>query len=328
MAKTQQLSLWERNPEQPALPDAQFPAEQPLGTSDEVAPALESATNLSNAGALEMLETPSIDTGPPIPTPLPAAVAAGVFGLETAGPIEPDTEQVAALVHEHANELIGLLGEADALRHAIRTGTAPETGRSYRDADAVAKAADRHAAELQHIETSYADALAAFEEGFGLDATRRLDEWVRAEVAGGAHRRGGYGPDHPWHYYPAGDNRPPIPFEQIPPCDEAGRWLERDLPRSPAKRLQKMREILERERLQLADDRGRYEDIIARGAEALSRFDREIAYSGNDDLARASALALKYNHIRLGLGRIRWLESRLGQRSLGSPALAPDRDKV
>lgn len=328
MAKTQQLSLWERTPEQSALPDAQFSAEQPLGTSDEVAPASESTPNLSNAGALQMLETPSIDTGPPIPTPLPSAVAAGVFGFETTGPIEPDAEQVAALVHEHANELIGLLEDSGALRNAIRTGTAPETGRSYRDADAVAKAADRHAAELQRIETSYSDALAAFEEGFGPEATRRLDEWVRAEVAGVAHGRSGYEPGHPWHYYPAGDNAPPVPFEQIPPCEEAGQWLERDLPRNSAKRLQKMRELLERERLQLADDRRRYEDIVARGAAALSRFDREIAYGGNDDLARASALALKYNHIRLGLGRIRWLESRVNRNTSGMSDSQPGREIV
>jgi hypothetical protein len=249
--------------------------------------------------------------GPPIPTPLPDAVAAGVFGLEVSGPIEPDAEQVAALLYEHSNELIGLLGEAEALQDAIRNGADPRNGHTYRDAETAAKAAQKHTTELRRIVRSYADALAVFEEGFGPDATRALDEWVRAEVAGGTHRRGGYDPGHPWHYYVAGDNAPPTPYEQIPPCEDAGRWLEQDLPKNPAKRVAKMRDLLEREEQQLAADRQRYEEVIAHGAEALSRYDREIAYGGNDDLARASTLALKYNHIRLGLGRIAWLRQRV-----------------
>ncbi|MBK8270683.1 MAG: hypothetical protein IPK83_21205 [Planctomycetes bacterium] len=110
--------------------------------------------------------------GPPIPTPLPDAIAAGVFGFEVNGPIAPDAEQVAALVHEHANALIGLLGEAEALRDAIRNGADTHNGHTYRDAETAAKAAQKHTAELRRVERSYSDALAAFEEGFGPDATR------------------------------------------------------------------------------------------------------------------------------------------------------------
>ncbi|MBK8270682.1 MAG: hypothetical protein IPK83_21200 [Planctomycetes bacterium] len=93
----------------------------------------------------------------------------------------------------------------------------------------------------------------------------RLDEWVRAEVAGGTHRCGDYDPGHPWHYYVAGDNAPPTPYEQIPPCEDAGRWLEQDLPKNPAKRVAKMRELLEREEQQLVADRLRQEEVIAPG---------------------------------------------------------------
>lgn len=249
---------------------------------------------------------------PPVATPLPGAVAAGVFGLEISGPLDPDVEQVAALVEEHAHELLALLNEAEVLREAIRTGADPRTGRLYRDSDAAGQAAERHTVELRRVESSYMDALAAYEEGFGSEAAQRLDEWVRRQAADGGRRQADYDPGHPWHYYSAGDNAAPIPFEQIKPCDEAGRWLESTFPKNPAKRAARMPELLEEELRQLSRDREVYEAVISRGVEALSRYDREIAYGGNDELARAGTLALKYNHIRLGLGRIAWLRARTG----------------
>lgn len=257
-------------------------------------------------------ETQSELFKPPVASPLPGAVAAGVFGLEISGPLEPDAEQVAALVDEHAHELRALLNEAEALREAIRSGTDPHSGRLYRDAHAAAQAAERRTVELRRVESNYTDALAAYEEGFGSEAAQRLDEWVRRQTAGGGRRQADYEPGHPWHYYSAGDNATPIPFEQIKPCDEAGSWLESTLPKNPAKRAARMRELLEQEQLALARDREVYEAVISRGAEALSRYDREIAYGGNDELARAGTLALKYNHIRLGLGRIAWLRACTG----------------
>lgn len=308
MSRMQQLLLWgEPDFEAHApLPPQPSPPEPTRGDKTPATPVRD--VHLTEPSH----DLPATESrGPPIPTPLPDAVGAGVFGVEVDGPIEPDAAQVAALVHEHANELIGLLGEAEALRDAIRNGTDPRSGHTYRNAETAAKAAEKHTAELRRVEQSYSDALAAFEEGFGADATQALDEWVRAEVAGGTHKRVGYDPGHPWHYYPAGDNAPSIPFEQIPPCEDAGRWLEQDLPKNPAKRTAKLRELLKREELQLAADRQRYDDIIVHGADALSRYDREIAYGGNDELARASSLALKYNHIRLGLGRVAWLRQRL-----------------
>ncbi|MBK8916260.1 MAG: hypothetical protein IPM64_16970 [Phycisphaerales bacterium] len=235
-----------------------------------------------------------------------------MFGLEISGPLDPDVEQVAALVEEHAHELLALLNEAEVLREAIRTGADPRTGRLYRDSDAAGQAAERHTVELRRVESSYMDALAAYEEGFGSEAAQRLDEWVRRQAADGGRRQADYDPGHPWHYYSAGDNAAPIPFEQIKPCDEAGRWLESTFPKNPAKRAARMPELLEEELRQLSRDREVYEAVISRGVEALSRYDREIAYGGNDELARAGTLALKYNHIRLGLGRIAWLRARTG----------------
>lgn len=260
-------------------------------------------------------------TGLPSFTPLRSAIDAGIFGITAAGPMEPDEHEIAALVQEHSNELAGLLIEIDALEDAIRTGVDPRTGRMPRTPEAAEKATARWRQDVEQAKVSYANMLAAFEEGFGADAGRELDGWLRSRVAG-MPKRLPYDPGHPWHYYWAGDRAEPLAFGEIAPAEDAGRWIERDLPKNPAKRLARLRELLTTETSRLDEDRRRYEDIIALGADALSQFDREIAHGGNDELARASALALKYNHIRMGLGRVRWLREQLGYEERWEPIRA------
>lgn len=122
-----------------------------------------------------------------------------------------------------------------------------------------------------------------------------------------------YGPGHPWHYLRRGDHRPPIPFADIPASQEAGRALESDLPKSSGKRLLRARELLLSERANLDRERARYEDVIARGVDALSRYDREIAYGGDDELALAGTLALLFSHIAWTKGRLGALERLQGR---------------
>lgn len=117
-----------------------------------------------------------------------------------------------------------------------------------------------------------------------------------------------YSPNHPWHYIREGDNAIPVPFDEIPPAADYGCSLERELPKPAAKRIIKARHLLGSERGGLEEARTRYEDVISRGVEALSRYDREIAYGGNDELARAGTLALLYNQISWRRGRIAFLE--------------------
>lgn len=117
-----------------------------------------------------------------------------------------------------------------------------------------------------------------------------------------------YEAGHPWHYLPEGDNAPPLPFEDIEPNEEASRSIESDLPKAPARRVAKVRQMLDDERKGLQETRIRYKDVVARGAEALSRYDCEIAYGGNEQLARAGTLALLVNQISWRLGRIAYLE--------------------
>lgn len=268
--------------------------------------------------------------GPPLATPLPGAVTSGVFGMTTEGPVMPDADVIAEITAEHAHEMIVLLADGEAIADAIRTGQHPRTGRTPRTPEARARMVEHLAAEERRLRESYADAVAVYAEAFGDDAANALDAWVRRVVAGRTASSSSYEPSHPWHYFHAGDNAAPIPVNEIPADPEAGRFIESDLPKNPAKRIVRLHDLVERERQQLDTDMSHYADIIERGAEALSLYDREIAYS-SDALARASAIALKYRHISLGRGRLQWIDSelkRLGATNLFAEDKSSDHAKV
>lgn len=312
MSKMQQLSLWEEVPE---LEHARLPSSAELESECQGTPALGETPDSQPPQGLDSSDDfiePEDDAAPVPPQfqPLQAAIEAGVFGVTAEGPIEPDEHEIAALTQEHSYELITNLVEIGVLEDALRSGVDPRTGRMPRTSESAERSAERWRSELQALQSKYAEMLAAFEEGFGSAACNELDAWVRAQVAGTPARLP-YEPGHPWHYYWAGDGAAPLPFEQILPAEDAGNWLERDLPKNAAKRRARLQELLISETQRLDEDRRRYDEIVARGAEALNRFDREIAYGGNDALAIASTIALKYNHIRLGLGRMRWLRKQL-----------------
>jgi hypothetical protein len=245
-----------------------------------------------------------------IPKPLSQAVAAGVFGQSTEGPIDPDDDEVAAITEEHAYEMIVLLSDTHAIADSIGTGSDPRTGKIPKTPEAEAKLAEFLQNEGRRLVNAYADAVAAFAEGFGDEAAATLDAWVSKVVADDGPRQDSYDPTHPWHYYHAGDNAMPAPVEEIPTDLDAGQFLEKELPKNPAKRLAKLRAMFITESEQLENDKQRYTDIVERGADALSRYDREIAHS-SDALARATALALNYRHVGLGLGRLQWIEDEL-----------------
>jgi hypothetical protein len=246
--------------------------------------------------------------GPPRAVPLPTAVEAGVFGGDTNGPFMPDAEEVEALTGEHANEMIVLLSDWQAVEHAQRFGYDPATRRVPTTQEQRDFLSARLDTEHKRLAAAYTDAVAAYAEGFGDAAASSLDEWVRKTVADGEPQWEPYPPSHPWHYYHAGDNASPMPVGQIEPDPQAGQWLEQRLPKNPAKRMQVLREMLEKEQASLAADQERYKEIVERGAEALSRFDREIAHT-SDAMAVATALALKYTHISQGKGRVKWLSA-------------------
>jgi hypothetical protein len=122
-----------------------------------------------------------------------------------------------------------------------------------------------------------------------------------------------YPPGHPWHYYRLGGNAAPMPVDAIPPATGIEHTFDRELPKPGPKRIVKARELLHAERRGLEADRQRYQAIVERGADALSRYDREIAHGGDLGMARASALALTFNHVAWRLGRIAVLERELSR---------------
>lgn len=117
-----------------------------------------------------------------------------------------------------------------------------------------------------------------------------------------------YDPGHPWHYLARGDHAPPVPFDDIPASEESAQAMQRELPKPIARRIVALRDRVEFEKRELAAARVRYQEIVDRGAEALGRYDREIAYGGNDDMARAGTLALLFNQAAWRKGRIAGLE--------------------
>lgn len=122
----------------------------------------------------------------------------------------------------------------------------------------------------------------------------------------------GYSPGHPWYYLARGDEAAVIPVDQIPPPLSADWFAPMKQPTNRAKRMVRLRSLYEVERLALAADRRRYEEIIEEGVSAMSWYDREVAYGGDTELAWACSIALAYNHVVYRLGRLSWLRQELG----------------
>lgn len=317
MQPVQKCFAWDAPSESDANAKTSAATAEPLPVVSEITlPAPPSAESADVGAAVPRLDDL------PSAMPLRAAVDAGIFGLTDDGPVDPDREEVEAITQEHAHEMIILQCDLHAATDAVRTGCDPCTGRTPRTPESQAKLARTMESEAKRLTAAYSDAVAAYAEAFGDEAAARLDAWVRRvsadQITGTA---AGYPPTHPWHYYHAGDDAVPTPVDQIPADLDAGGFLDDDLPKNRTKRVAALRERFERERRNLEADRQRYAAIAEQGAEALSRYDREIAHT-SDAMARASALALKYRHVSLGLGRLQWIEEEL--RRLGDSTLFAD----
>lgn len=257
-------------------------------------------------------ESPSLEI--PVPTPLAEAVAKGVFGVdENEEPIEPSPDEVHEISLLHGERLAELYASLAAVNQSSAGLSADKRVERLREKE-------RLTCQIQGL-------LALYAEDFGEVAARRLDSWAQNE----AYRRGPsaslseavpaavsqsktepqYDPGHPWYYLARGDGRQPLRLEDIPasPCD--GRFVG-TLPKGRVKRHAKLMRLFDEETAHLAQFEKNYRDLIERGAEALSKYDREIAYGGDRELAVASSLALRVNHIGHSRGRIQWLKSELG----------------
>jgi len=121
--------------------------------------------------------TESVREGPPLAVPVASAVEAGVFGVTDNGPIDPDEVQVSELTAEHANEMIILLADSQVLEEALRLEYDPATGRAPSNAQARQALLARLDKEWKRLVQAYADAVAAYADGFGDVAAEALDQW-------------------------------------------------------------------------------------------------------------------------------------------------------
>lgn len=248
--------------------------------------------------------------GLPIAWPEPEAIEAGEFGMSPDGPIVPDSHQIITLTEEVANAFVSCLCELSRLEEEYEA-----------ELDVQSECKPSPEGERLKLRTSvlesiveglrcYSDSLGAYERAFGEPAALALDAWARNASMRERCRSSAYPPSHPWHYLACGDGVDPVPVCEIPAAVIRDQEFCYKLPKNPKKRAERLSQLLADERSHLEIDKQRYQEIVERGAEALSDYDRGIAHS-TDETARASALALKYNHVSRGLGRIAWLEAQL-----------------
>lgn len=242
----------------------------------------------------------------PNPTALLEAVGRAVFGVDDYGNVNPSPEEVAEITEHHTDRLVELLERSQDIDDRLANTYGGSRKSLVRQRD--------------QVHSAYLGALALYAEDFGEEASRHLDAWARHQLESGSAdvledarmpRPPSYEPGHPWHYYREGDAAKPIPADEIEPASDCDWSFAGSLPKNAAKRNEKLRTLLDDQRRQLAEDKARYQDLIDRGADALSEYDRTIAHGGNIELAWASAVALKYNHIRYGLGRVAWLHGQM-----------------
>lgn len=147
--------------------------------------------------------------------------------------------------------------------------------------------------------------LASFAEDFGPDAAKELKLWMDAKERA-EDNEFVWPPGHPWHYYQEGDGADPIPVNEIDASDLSSA-SEISLPKDRARRIAKLSRMIADAERQLAEDKKRYIELADKGIDALSERDRNLGASNDAELNWATAIALKYNHIRYGLGRIQAL---------------------
>lgn len=239
-------------------------------------------------------QTSSSENPLPTPRPLPEAMGRGAFGRDEDGVVDPSEEEVEEITQRHGEKLIEVLERLQQTDDRLLR----------------MNGGDAHLlCEREGIHSEYMAALSAYGEDFGSDSRMRLDAWAQSELRLQADEGGSYEPGHPWYYYSEGDGQSPVPVDQIPANPGAGEHMTLKLPRNRTKRSALIRKVLGEQTEQLQEDKRRYQELVERGPAALSDYDRNIAHCGNAELAWASAIALKYNHIRNGIERVRRLRS-------------------
>lgn len=248
----------------------------------------------------------------PVPEPLAEAIEKASFGMEDEQtPVDPSREEVHDITEHHGARLVELL---EQLEDQL--------------ADATAEQRDKLISEKDRARSGCQGVLALYAEDFGEAAARQLESWAKAQLGVTTLTRPPpelpgvnpdttpvpatqYDPGHPWHYLKRGDGCAPVPLESIPTSTSDGHFADK-LPRDAKKRHARLSELLAEEQQHLQQFESHYTELIQRGVSVLSQYDWTIAYGGDEELAFASSVALRFNHIANSRGRVRWLQEQLG----------------
>ncbi|MEM8495443.1 MAG: hypothetical protein AAF663_08665 [Planctomycetota bacterium] len=252
----------------------------------------------------------------------------------TLHPDNADAENIKLIHLEHAAEAHAMIGELDALETARQLGVDPITGKPPRTEKKWNELAELFANEPGRIRRRFDEHLAAYADAFGLVAAdafaisiqlrhRGIEVVQRTKPEPMAvslivlnnprlHAEDQWDEGHPWHYLYEGDRATPVPVDQIEPSDKVHQF-DIKLPKDEHRKRERL-ESMHREAVkQLERDRQRYEDLRLSGTDAISEYDRTIAYGGNLQLAWASSTAMKFCHVRHSLARVAELNRLLGK---------------
>ena len=115
----------------------------------------------------------------PCLVPNETAVEAGFFGYDENGLIAPSADDVRAITLEHARGLAGILFAISHLQDCIVWGIEPGSRKTPRRRSQREAIGQRLTEEIVRLNRNYDDLLAAFANGFGLEAAEALNLFVR-----------------------------------------------------------------------------------------------------------------------------------------------------
>lgn len=303
-------------------PNSSSPKADSPGTSEEPVPAVASVELDEATLPVVPGQSGTWDFIHQFPHPTQEALDAGVIDLD---PSDFDQGSQAALkvIHDELRqEWLYARATLSRCLEAQARGVYPETDKPPRTEQSKSKLKARLDREIVELEQSLEGIRSVYIDVFGFEAADAFFEHLEAQsdqagqvASQPAESR--YPPNHPWYYLPAGDAREPVPASEIPGSSFGDVDIGFSVPKDARKRAVVLEQLLRDQQSQLDRDITRYEQLIEQGAAALSDYDRNIAYSGNDEMALASAFALKYSQIAFGKGRVEWLRRKVEPRRLG-----------
>ena len=131
---------------------------------------MDGGVSLDDAGVLEL----------PVVTPLPEAIAAGVFGMTDAGPIHPDADDAAWIIEQHAGFTFQVLVDLIHVEQCAEHGLDYRTDRQWKALRKSPWVEESTRRELTRLRDLYSGCISSCADAFGADAGEQFDAAVRS----------------------------------------------------------------------------------------------------------------------------------------------------